>query len=384
MIARQLLRRFWIWTFRFQRAEFYRDFADMFRRNEAMMAFFEGEIRNSSQTGQRARAAALRAMLARYQLGDHAGRVGHLMDGVMPRGDAMMLAGVDRADDKTAALNALAIAVDKQSAMRAVVFTYSVMPLLLLPLCYVLIQVLSDVILTIDRSTPVYVKDELWRGTNGWARHVAEVSRDHGLMLMTLVVAGLVAILLSLPRWRGPVRLAVEPWPVYSLYRDFQSGMLFTSMAMLLSNGGTLRGSLEDIAQRSSLWMRWHLSRVLRSLDESPTGTLEAFGRGILSPQMLARATTLQRTAANFSEVLVELGTREGDRVLDAVRRAALTANVAVVGSLLVLCTFMGLATLTVPGKFSSLMEPATLMELKRAHDRKITGAAKPATPIHP
>ena len=43
--------------------------------------------------------------------------------------------------------------------------------------------------------------------------------------------------------------------------------------------------------------------------------------------------------------------------------------GVAMVGLLLVVCTFMGLATLTVPGKFSSLMEPATLMELKQSHE---------------
>jgi type II secretory pathway component PulF len=369
MMLRHASRRAWIWLFRFQRAEFYRDLADMFRRNEAMISFFEGEIRISGRTRQRARAAALRGMLATYQLGGHAGQLSHLLDGVVPRGDAMMLTGVDRADDKAAALSALAVAVEKQSAMRAVVLAHSVLPLLMLPLYYVLISVLSDVILTIDRSTPIYVKEELWRGTNGWARDVAQASEAYGPFLMALFVGVIAAALASLPRWRGPLRLVVEGWPVYGLYRDFQSGMLFTAMAMLLSNGGTLRGSLEDIAQRSSLWMRWHLSRVLRALDENPTSTLEAFGRGILSPYMLARATTLQRTAANFSDVLVELGTREGDRVLEGVRRAALAANVALVGLLLLLCTFMGLATLTVPGKFSSLMEPATLMELKQSHE---------------
>lgn len=375
MMSLHASRRLWIWLFQFQRAELYRDLADMVRRNEAMISFFEGEIRISNRTKQRARAAALRAMLATYQLGDHAGQLSHLMDGVVPRGDAMMLAGVDRADDKAAALGALAIAVEKQAAMRGLVLTYSVLPLLMLPLCYVLISVLSDVILTIDRSTPVYVKDELWRGANGWARAVAQASESYGLVFMTVLIGTTAAALASLPRWRGPLRLAVEGWPVYGLYRDFQSGMLFTAMAMLLSNGGTLRGSLEDIAQRSSLWMRWHLSRVLRALDENPTSTLEAFGRGILSPYMLARATTLQRTASTFSDVLVELGTREGDRVLEGVRRAALTANLALVGVLLALCTFMGLATLTVPGKFSSLMEPATLMELKQAHE---ANAARP------
>jgi len=117
--------------------------------------------------------------------------------------------------------------------------------------------------------------------------------------------------------------------------------------------------------------MRWHLTRVLRSLDDNPTNTIEAFSRGVLSPYMLARAATLQRTSANFAEVLIELGTRESERVLKGVRRAAVIANVAVVGVLLTVCTFMGLSTLTVPGRFSALMEPSTLMSLKQAHEAR-------------
>ncbi|KQW03124.1 hypothetical protein [Rhizobacter sp. Root1221] len=380
MNARLLTRQLWLVAFRPQRAEFYRDLADMFRRHEPMMGFFEGEIANAVRTRQRARAAALRTMLARYQTGHDAGRVGYLMEGVMPRGDVMMLVAVDRADDKAKALTSLAEAVEAQGAMKSVVAAYAVFPAVMLPLCYVLIRVLSNVILSIDRSTPDYVKAELWVGLNGWARHVALACDQYGLAMVLLLGALVVAAVISLPRWKGAGRLAVEAWPVYGLYRDFQSGLLFTSMAMLLSNGASLKGALEDIAQRSSAWMRWHLTRVLRALDDSPTGTIDAFSRGLLSPYMLARAATLQRTAATFSDVLVELGTRECDRVLKGVRRAALVANVAVVGALVSVSTFMGLATLTVPGRFSALMEPSTLMGLKQAHEAAMA-ASRQAPP---
>ena len=381
MTFRRLAQRGWVWFFRSRRAEFYRDLADMFRRNEPMMAFFEGEIANAVRTRQRARAAALRMMLDRYQSGHHAGRVGYLMQGIMPRADAMMLVAVDRAEDKPKALMALASAVEAQGTMKSIVAAYAVFPIVMLPLCYVLIRVLSDVILSIDRSTPEYVKAALWVGMNGWARSIALASDRFGVLLMTLLMVAVAAAAVSLPRWKGRGRLAMESWPVYALYRDFQSGLLFTSMAMLLSTGATLRGALEDIAQGSSAWMRWHLLRVLRALDDSPTSTIEAFSRGLLSPYMLSRAATLQRTAATFSEVLVELGTRESERVLKGVRRAAVVTNVAVVGVLVALSTFMGLATLTVPGRFSALMEPSTLMGLKQAHEAKVDRAPRNSEP---
>ena len=379
MNFRRFVQRIWLWLFHPKRAEFYRDLADMFQRHEPMMAFFEGEIGNAVRTRQRARAAALRMMLNRYQTGQRAGQVGQLMQGIMPRSDAMMLVAVDRAEDKAKALRCLAAAVEAQDTMKSIVAAYAVFPLVMLPLCYVLIRVLSDVILSIDRSTPDYVKSALWVGMNGWARSIALASDRFGLLLVVLFTAVLGAAAVSLPRWKGRARLAVESWPIYALYRDFQSGLLFTSMAMLLSNGAPLRGALEDIAQGSSVWMRWHLMRVLRALDDCPTGTIDAFSRGLLSPYMLSRASTLQRTAETFSDVLVELGTREGDRVLKGVRRAALVTNVAVVGVLVSLSTFMGLATLTVPGRFSALMEPSTLMGLK--HDYEATVVRAPSLP---
>ena len=376
-MARRILQWFWVLVFRPQRAEFYRDLADMFRRNESMMGFFEGEIANAVRTRQWARAAALRMMLARLQSGHQAGRVGHLLERVMPASDMMMIVGVDHADDKARALLSLADAVDAQRTMRTTVLSYALFPLVMLPLSYVLIRILADVILSIDRSAPEYVKEELWSGSNGWAKQIAVLMDQFGLPMLCLLIGCLALAIASLPRWKGRARLWVEAWPIYGLYRDFQSGLLFSSMAMLLSNGSTLKGAIEDIAQGATTWMRWHLTRVLRSLDDNPTNTIEAFSRGILSPYMLARAATLQRTSATFAEVLIELGTRESERVLKGVRRAAVIANVAIVGVLLCVCTFMGLSTLTVPGRFSALMEPSTLMSLKQAHEAR-TASRRP------
>ncbi|MEY4564610.1 MAG: hypothetical protein RLZZ618_3887 [Pseudomonadota bacterium] len=370
-----MLQRWWRWigllNFRLKRAEFYRDMSEMFRRNEALMSFFEGEIANAVRTRQGSRAAALRLMLARYQSGENSGRVGYLLEAVMPRCDSMMLAGLDRASDKAQALVIIAEAVDRQMEMRAVMLTQATLPAILLPLSYGLIKVLGDVILSIEKSTPVYVQDLLWTGANGWARSLARLTSDHGLLCLVLMMLLALAAVLSLPRWRGRGRLAIDGWPIYSLYRDFQAGLLLTSMAMLIKTGGTLKGSLEDIAQSSSLWMRWQLGRVLRALDDNPTGTIEAFGRGLLSPHLLARAATLQRTSASFSDVLVELGTSEGERVLARVKRGAVVANAAIVGVSVLVAAFMGIASLTVPGRFSALMEPNSLMGLKQAHEAK-------------
>ena len=365
-----------LFEFRTQRASFYRDFAEMYRRNEAMVGFLEGEIANAQLTRQRSRARALRMILQRHQDGENASRVSHLLAGVVPRTDAMLLLAVDRAADKSQALLALADAIDQQQQMLKLVLAYAALPALTVPISYALIALLGQVVLVIDQATPVYAQDALWEGMNGWARAIAEVSQAWGAQVLVALLLGFGALLWSLPRWRGAGRLRVEGWPVFGLYRDFQAGMLISAMAMLLKTGETLQGSIDDIAQRASPWMRWHLARVLDALDENPTGTLDAFRRGFLSPWLLARAATLSRSSASFSDVLIKLGTAEGARVLQRVKKAAVIANFALVGGFAGVATFMGVASMTVPGKFAALMEPSTLMSLRASYEARHSASA--------
>jgi type II secretory pathway component PulF len=355
--------------FRSGRAEFYRDFAEMYQRNEAMLSFLEGEIANAQLTRQRSRARALRLVLHRHQDGEHASRVSHLLEGVVPRSDAMLLTAVDRAANKPQALRALADAIDKQQKMLRLMLDYSVLPAITIPICYALIALLGKVILVIDDSTPIYAQDALWEGMNGWARDIAVFAQSWGAQTLFVLVVSLGAVLWSLPRWRGASRLRVEAWPIYGLYRDFQAGMLFSSMAMLLKTGETLQGSIDDVTQRASPWMRWHLGRIVDALQENPTATLDAFRRGLLSPHLLSRAATLNRSSASFSDVLIQLGTSEGERVLSRVKKAAVIANFALVGMFASVATFMGVASMTVPGKFASLMEPSNLMTLRAVYE---------------
>jgi type II secretory pathway component PulF len=369
MSLRMLLRRIALLDFRARRAEFYRDFAEMYRRGEAMVAFLEGEMQNAHLTRDASRARALRIVLQRHRGGENASLVSHLLEGVVPRGDAMLLLAVDRAEDKPQALLALADAIDKQQQMLRLVLSCSLLPAVTLPICFVLIELLGKVILAVDQSTPAYAQEALWDGLNGWARTIATFADAWGGTTLVATCGGIAGVLWSLPRWRGAARLRVEGWPVYGLYRDFQVGMLFSSMAMLLKTGETLQGSIEDVAQRSSAWMRWHLGRVLAALDENPTGTIDAFRRGLLSPHLLSRAMTLNRSSASFSDVLIQLGTSEGARILHRVKKAAVIANLALVGLFASVATFMGVASMTVPGRFATLMEPSTLMTLKARYD---------------
>src|SRR6185312_5647902 len=181
------------------------------------------------------------------------------------------------------------------------------LPAVTLPICLALIGLLGKVILVIDDATPVYAQDALWDGMNGWARAVALFAQAWGAQTVVALAVALGAVLWSLPRRRGAAarRKLARLWAVPGL----PGRHALSSMAMMLKTGETLQGSIDDVTQRASPWMRWHLGRVVDTLDENPTGTLDAFRRGLLSPHLLSRAATLNRSSASFSDVLIQLGT---------------------------------------------------------------------------
>jgi len=77
--------------------------------------------------------------LHRHRDGEHASRVSHLLEGVVPRSDGLLLAAVDRAADKPQALRALAEAIDKQQQMLRLMLAHSALPAVTIPICFALI-----------------------------------------------------------------------------------------------------------------------------------------------------------------------------------------------------------------------------------------------------
>lgn len=368
--------------FRRARAAFYRDLAEMYSRNESMLSFLEGEIANAQRTRQTSRAHALKLMHLRYVSGADAGRIDRVLLAAVPAGDRMLLAAVQQAPDKAAALQALAKAVEQQSAMRLELWRAAALPTLIAPICVALIAIIAQVIVSIDESAPAVIRPRLWSGFNGASRQLAELSLNHGPWLLATGALLLALAAASLPRWTGRARLAADSLPLYSLYRDYQAGMLFAAIAMLLQSGVSLRAALEDLADRAVPIMRWHLRRVMANLDRDPMDVVGAFERGVLSPALLARVATLHRSAPSFGAVLIELGTREGERVVQRVRRSALVTQAALVAALAGLAVVMGMASLSVPAAFASLMQPTALMAAELESSQTQNATPRTAAPL--
>lgn len=307
--------------FRAKRGEFYEQLAQAIVQKETLKEFLteERKISRNSRTRDKSRDYALTLMLRRVETGSMT-RFSQIFQGIVPDNDRMMLSAVDDAADKPAIFRSISESIRQQNEMISMVRSKVIPPMAILPgaFCYAYVMA--------TQSLPIIVKiapPEVWNTFNSSVRNFSEFIVSAAPILIPLLIVGGFIFTRQLSRWVGSFRSRIEsidpriatglfvvaPWMLPTVvYRDLMAGRLFTVLAVLLRAGRTLNDALLTIRSHSNPWMRWHINKILRHLETSPTEYAKAFGKGLLSPALLARLSSQIRTAARFEDVLIKLG----------------------------------------------------------------------------
>lgn len=358
-------------AFRSERIVFYRELARSLESREQLRNFLQAErgISEHPATRNASRAHALMRMQQMLSRGQDY-RLSHLLGGVMPQGDRLMLSALDYSSDRPATLRALASAIEQQQHARQVLGKALLPPLILLPgvagFCHVLAT----------QSLPVIVKmapPAVWTPFNQSVRSFAEVIQRDGSWMLFAVTALTALVVCALPRWTGWARSALENpsnrgrwllWPLYpltltlSIYRDFQVSQLLNAIAVLLESGMTLTESLHRLRRQARPWMQAHLQSVLAHLQVAPTDYVPAFSRGLMSPALLASVASAVRNNPHFDRVLIELGTRENIHIQNHIARTARRINTTLIAACGALVLFLYLGQLSITQAMTAELSP--------------------------
>jgi len=369
--------------FRSKRSELYSDLAEMFEAGQNLRKFIELQTAITKRTKQDSFNKAYMMMLHRFDGGDHDNTLPELLDGIVPESDMAPLTAIEQggALRKHTGLRELADSILRESLLRSMVLKSLVMPLIMIPFIGYLSYILADVVIAVDQSSPDFLKEVVFTGFNELVRVLSIYTRDYGAVIFMVMIASFISIALILPTWIGALRLKFDGFPIFGLYRDFQSAKVFSSLAMLLESGKKLIPSLELVGSRGSKWTKWQIRRILGSLEESPTGYIDAFSMGICSPYVEGRLTILTNILheresrgdykLDFSDVIVSVGKKEIDKTLERIQYSSLIMNTALLMGLFTYASILGLGSMTVPGKFAESMEPNTMTVLKMKYEAK-------------
>lgn len=351
---------FQLGDFRGKRIAFYEELAKSFESREQFKTFLVEEMRiaKDPKTSDSSRYLALSLMYRHLAFGETY-RISEIMGRVMPASDRLMLTALDFTRNKPDTLRMLAESLRQQAEVINIIRKATIPPLVLIPGIAAFCYVMSTI------SLPIMVKmapDEVWTPFNQAVRSFCEVVAELGVVVAIAVVAIVAIFSFSLPRWSGRIRFLLESAPrsigfmllpifpfmlPMSIYRDFKVSLLLSSLAVLLQSGMTLTEALKGLLPNATPWLRWHLMRVLVSLQLNPTEYIGAFSQGLIGPKLLARLSSSIRHNPQFDRLIIKLGTVENAAIREEISAVAKLLN------LIILLVLGGLIMFLYLGQFS-------------------------------
>ena len=197
-----------------------------------------------------------------------------LIDATQASGDATMAEG----------LVFMSMTVEKTDAMVSTMRKAVAYPLTLLTM---FLAMMVGFAVTAVPILAEMMPPEKWPLLGRMLYSVSMVITNYGVWIGLLLVSLITAFLVALPRWTGPVRMRLDRYLPFSIYRDYASSLLLISLSSMMRSGVSLRSALERTLKFASPWTRWHVRRILSNLSKPNTPHFgQAFSTGVLNREL--------------------------------------------------------------------------------------------------
>ena len=151
------------------------------------------------------------------------------------------------------------------------------------------------------------VPEDHWSGYSGSALRVSRIVAATWIYVSVLVVAGISALIWSLPRWTGDTRDFVDKLPFFAIYRSYNSAAFMIALSSLLNSGIPIDSALARIKTNVSPWMASHINRMLSRMINGVSYGI-ALDTGLLDDRIadkikiLAKSKNLSKSMKNIGE----------------------------------------------------------------------------------
>lgn len=346
-----------LWSF--ERADFYRALADGLDRKVGIRDFLERQASNARLLKNGTAFRIYRSMSARLAAGQ-GGTFADLLRGIAPHSDQLLMRAVDDAGVKKAeALLVSADAVEFQLQTQKLIFWEMLQPAAAVVIAGYISYLTAQTIASIAKVAPA----SIWTGFNGFVRVLAEGVNEYGVTISVGLVVAFALLRFLLPRWTGAGRLKVENWPGFALHRDYNAAVVLSSLAMMLTSGRSVREALDALRSTGRPWLRWHLGRIIYSLEQNPSDYLMAFGHGLMPRSVRARLADLTDSKSSFSDAMVQVGSKEIDTLKKRVEFTAKATGFTMLFTVGAFATVLTVGVMLLTSSMSAEADPTKLMQ---------------------
>jgi type II secretory pathway component PulF len=110
------------------------------------------------------------------------------------------------------------------------------------------------------------VPDEKWHGSARIMIDFANFTRDWLVVIVLLIVMLIVALFMSFPRWSNGLRIKLDRFPPYNIYRMLQGSAWTISLAALVSAGMRVEAAVQQLSAGASDWLADRSRACLRGM----------------------------------------------------------------------------------------------------------------------
>lgn len=177
--------------------------------------------------------------------------------------EMMILAAGEQSGEIEKALESINRIIESKKKVSKAVLGGTIYPIFLTSMAiYVLMILGNEVVPAFERSAP----NARWTGISAFMVDVANFVQNWLVYVIVGLVSLMTAFFVSLPRFDGKLRVKLDRYPPYSIYRTIQGSSWLISFAALIEAGVKMEKALEQMASQSTPWLRNRINATLKQI----------------------------------------------------------------------------------------------------------------------
>ncbi|MDD5587160.1 MAG: type II secretion system F family protein, partial [Alphaproteobacteria bacterium] len=235
-----------------QRFRIYRKLEGMLRMNEALSRCLDRLYQNASEMGKYPTRPAAMA-LREWFLKDRAGvSLSEAMDGWVPASELYMIRAGEESGTMAKAFASIQAMGERAKEMKAAVMYAIAYPIfMMILLSFVLWMFGVQLIQNMRKTAPPKVMEAM-----SSVAAVSDFIANWGIVTVIVIVAFFAFVTVTLPVWRGPMRVKFDMFPPWSWYRVLQGSSFLLGLSALLGAQVPLKRALEILEEQATPWLK--------------------------------------------------------------------------------------------------------------------------------
>lgn len=190
-------------------------------------------------------------------------RISQAIDGWVDRDEQMLIAAGEQSGKLDEALISTAEIMEAKKKIRGAVIGGMIYPVVMMVIAVGVLIMFSYKIIP---SFTKVVSDEKWHGVARFMIDLSNFSRDWIWLIVLAIVAIITAFFISLPRWSGGLRITLDKYPPYNIYRMLQGSTWMISFAALVSAGVRVENALIQLSEGAPPWLHVRVNSCLKGM----------------------------------------------------------------------------------------------------------------------